>query len=175
MKRVLRRRLLLTAVVVLLVAVTGWQWRHDRARAPGTLTDLAPQAVTHITVTVPGKPPRRYVRRQAHWWRAGSPPRRVDDALMVHLAAVAAAPALQWHPAGHFDPALIGLRPPQMVLVLDGRRLAFGTMAATGPMRYVQVGRRIALIAAADTPQVPARQGIRTLSPATAGSTPADR
>ncbi|HEX7732498.1 MAG TPA: hypothetical protein VF415_07610, partial [Rhodanobacter sp.] len=65
---------------------------------------------------------------------------------MATLAAAAAAPVLQWRPAGDFDAAKIGLAPPLAVLTLDGQRLAFGAVSATGPQCYVRAGGRVALV-----------------------------
>jgi hypothetical protein len=46
-------------------------------------------------------------------------------------------------------------------LELDGRSLDFGTTAVTGPLRYVRVGARIALVPLRYTPRPAAQDAER--------------
>jgi hypothetical protein len=165
MKRTRRQALWLLLGVVALAALAVWQWRADRAAAPGTLLALDPQSVSRVELTLHGQPPRSFEKRDGHWGAMAPTPRRTDDGRLVDIAAIAAAPVRRWRAAADFDAGKIGLDPPALVLQLDGRHIAYGAMAAFGPQRYVRVGDRIALI--------PAQYAPRPLEPprATTGAT----
>jgi hypothetical protein len=156
MKRASRQRLLLLFVATLLLAVAGWQLRHDARHAPGTLLALDPATINHITLALPGAPTMHYERRGGHWWRLDGTPARAIDGRLNELAGTAAAGVLGWRPASDFDPARIGLAPPRAVLSLDGQTLEFGETSVTGPQRYVRVGQRVALVAERYMPRSPA-------------------
>jgi hypothetical protein len=153
MKRAARSRLLLLLGVAVLIALALWQWQRDERTAPGTLLALDPAAITAVTLQLGDAPAVHYAKRDGHWWRADG--QRVDDRYLDGLTAAAAAPVLQWRAASDFDAAKIGLASPQAVLSLDGQRLAFGAMSATGPQCYVQVGARVALVSLRFMPQAP--------------------
>jgi hypothetical protein len=156
MKRAARQRLGLLLGVAVLMALALWQWHRDREGAPGTLLALDPATVTHVELQTGTTPPRHYVRRDGHWWREdGGAATRADDNRVAALAAIATAPVEHWRAASDFDPAKIGLAPPQAVLTLDGRTLRFGASAALGHRCYVQVGTRIALVSLRYMPQPP--------------------
>ncbi|WP_049623747.1 hypothetical protein [Frateuria defendens] len=146
MKRATRQRLGLLIGVAALLGLAGWQWQHDSAAAPGALLDLDPAAISRVAVQLGHGPAEDYLRRDGHWWRADAPAVRADDGRLDELAATARAPVLAWRAAADFDPAKIGLAPPQATLRLDGRELTFGETAVTGPQRYVRVGDRVALV-----------------------------
>ncbi|WP_426662079.1 hypothetical protein [Rhodanobacter aciditrophus] len=158
MKRAARARLSMLAGVAALLALALWQWQRDAHGAPGTLLALDPAAITDVTLRLGDTPAAHYAKRDGHWWRADG--NRADDRYLDRLAAAAAAPVLQWRAAADFDAAKIGLAPPQAVLSLDGRRLAFGAMSATGPQCYVQVGARVALVSLRFMPQAPAAEHV---------------
>lgn len=157
MRRATRQRLLLLVGVAALLAVAAWQWQRDDAAAPGTLLSLDPDSISQVELALQGHPAEHYVHRQGHWWQVdGGTPRRADDGRLAELARLAAAPVANWRPASDFDPKRIGLTPPNAVLTLDGHAMAFGGTSATGPMTYVRVGQRIAMVSVRDTPR-PAR------------------
>lgn len=155
MQRATRQRLAWTVAVMLLLALAAWQWRYDASAEPGSVLDLAPEQVTRIALGIGGAPPMHYERRDGHWWQTDGTPRRTDDGRLAELAATAAAPVISWRAASDFDPARIGLAPPQAVLSLDGHTLEFGATAATGAQRYVRVGPRIALLPERYSPRPP--------------------
>jgi hypothetical protein len=155
MKRTRRQALWLLLGVAALATLAVWQWRVDRAAAPGTLLALDPQSVTRVELTLHGQSPRSFEKRDGHWWAMAPTPRRTDDGRLDDIAAIAAAPVLRWRAAADFDAGKIGLDPPALVLQLDDRRIAYGAMGAFGPQRYVRVGDRIALIPAQYAPRPP--------------------
>jgi len=158
MKRAARRRLLLLLGVAALLALALWQWQRDARAAPGTLLALDPTAITQVALQLGDAHAAHYAKRGGHWWRDDG--QRADDRYLDTLAAAAAAPVLQWRAAADFDAAKIGLEPPHAVLDLDGRRLAFGAMSATGPQCYVQVGKRVALVSLRYMPQAPKQEHV---------------
>ena len=158
MKRVARSRLLLLLGVAALVALALWQWRRDERDAPGSLLALDPAAITQVTLQLGDAPATHYTKRGSHWWRDDG--RRADGRYLDSLTAVAGAPVLQWRHASDFDAAKIGLVPPKAVLTLDGLRLAFGAVSATGPQCYVQVGERVALVSLRFMPQAAEQERI---------------
>ena len=156
MKRAARRRLLLLLAVLALLALAGWQLQSDARNETGPLTPIDPAGVSHISLTLAGAPTMHYEKRDGHWWRIDGTPARANDARLGDLADTAAAHVLSWRPAGDFDPAKIGLAPPQAVLDLDGQKLEFGETSVTGPQHYVRVGQRIALVSSRYMPRSPA-------------------
>ncbi|MEW9622814.1 hypothetical protein [Rhodanobacter geophilus] len=158
MKRAARTRLLLLLGVAALLALALWQRQRDAHDAPGSLLALDPAAITQVTLQLGDAPVARYAKRDGHWWHDDG--RRADDRYLDMLTAAAAAPVLQWRAAADFDSAKIGLEPPHAVLSLDGRRLAFGAMSATGPQCYVQAGARVALVSLRYMPQAPQQEHV---------------
>lgn len=145
-------RIAWVAVLAVLGMLAAWQWRQDRAAAPGTLLQRAPATITHVRIERPGQPPQRYERRDGHWWRLGATPARADDGRLEAITALARTPVRRWRPDAGFDLRKLGLRPPQIRLYLDGQRVDYGALSPFGPLRYVHVGHRIGWIAAADSP-----------------------
>lgn len=158
MKRAIRQRLTLLLVVAVLLALAAWQMRRDAQADPGTLLALDPAKVSHITLTLPGAAVMHYEKRDGHWWRIDGTPTRATDGRLNELSSTAAAHVLSWRPIGDFDPAKIGLAPPQAILELDGHPLEFGESSVIGPQHYVRVGQRIALISTRYMPRSPAIQ-----------------
>jgi hypothetical protein len=154
-----RQRWIVLGIAASLLALAAAQYLHDRRQAPGTLLALDPAAITAVTLTLPGHPPQSYRRRDGHWWQADG--RRADDGRLQELAGIAQAPVIGWRPAADFDAAKIGLAPPVVRLQLDGLSLDFGTTAVTGPLRYVRVGARIALVPLRYTPRPAAQDAQR--------------
>ncbi|MDI3262515.1 MAG: hypothetical protein QJR11_06870 [Fulvimonas sp.] len=165
MNRTLRRRLGLFAATGVLVALATWQWQHDRARRPAQLLDLEPTAVRRIDIRFAGGTAHHCERRRDRWSCTGDSTAPPDEGWLDDLAALAATPVTDWHPASAFDPRKLGLAPPAIVVRLDDHRLEYGDEAATGPFRFVRVdGARIALVPLAATPR-PARQAARVAGP----------
>ena len=156
MRRKSRQRLLLLLGVTALLGWALWQRGQDLRAAPGTLLALDPATITQVELRLRHGPAEHYRKHDGHWWRTDGTPARADDGRLDELTAIAQAPVLDWRVAAAFDPAKIGLAPPLAVLRLDGRTLAFGETAVTGPLRYVRVGARIARVSVRYTPR-PAR------------------
>jgi len=156
MRRAARQRLWLLLGVAVLLALALWQWRVDRARAPGSLLGLDPASITQVSLRLGHAAAVDYIRRGGHWRRVdGDASVRVDDARLDALAAIAAAPVEHWRPLADFDPAKVGLATPRAVLQLDGHTLRFGGVAAIGHRCYVQRGTRVGLVSLRYMPQAP--------------------
>jgi hypothetical protein len=159
MRRAARQRWILPGIALVLLALAAVQYLHDRRQAPGTLLDLDPAAITSVTLTLSGQPPERYRRHDGHWWQPDG--QRADDGRLQELTEIAQAPVISWRPAADFDAAKIGLAPPVARLTLDDEAVDFGTTAVTGPLRYVRVGARIALVPLRYTPRPATRDAER--------------
>jgi len=159
MRRKARQRWIALGIASALLVLAGVQYLHDRRDAPGTLLERDPAAVTSVKLTLPGQPPESYRRHDGHWWQADG--QRADDGRLQELTEIAQAPVIGWRPAADFDPAKIGLAPPIAKLELDGQTLDFGTTAVTGPLRYVRVGARVALVPLRYTPRPATRDAER--------------
>jgi hypothetical protein len=159
MRRKARQRWIVAGIALALLVLAAVQYRHDQRLAPGTLLDLEPQAITVVTLALPGQPPETYRRHDGQWWQADG--RRADGGRLQELTEIARAPVVSWRPAADFDAAKIGLAPPVAQLTLDGRALDFGTTAVTGPLRYVRVGQRVALVPLRYTPRPATRDAER--------------
>jgi hypothetical protein len=153
------RRWIAPGVALALLALAAAQYLHDRRQAPGTLLALDPASVASVTLTLPGQPPQSYRRRDGHWWQADG--RRADDGRLQELTDIAQAPVVSWRSASEFDASKIGLTPPVARLTLDDHALEFGATAVTGPLRYVRVGARIALVPLRYTPRPATRDAER--------------
>ena len=154
-RRATRQRVSLLVIVLALLALAGWQWRHDARNAPGSVLALAPEHISAIALTLGDMPTMHYEKRGGHWWRVDGTPTPADDGRLAELANTAAAPVMSWRAASEFNPAKIGLHPPQAILRLDGQTLEFGETVVTGAQRYVRVGPRIALVPARFSPRPP--------------------
>jgi hypothetical protein len=159
MRRQARRRWITAGVALVLLALAAAQYLHDRRQAAGTLLALDPGSIGTVTLTLPGQPAQTYRRHDGHWWQADGA--RADDGRLQELTEIAQAPVVGWRPATDFDAAKIGLAPPLAQLKLDDRSLDFGTTAVTGPLRYVRVGARIALVPLRYTPRPATRDAER--------------
>lgn len=159
MRRKARQRGIVLAAALVLVALAAVQYAHDRRQATGTLLARDPATIARVTLALPGQPPENYRRHDGHWWRADG--HRADDGRLQELTGIAQAPVVSWRPAADFDAAKIGLAPPVARLKLDDQSLDFGTTAVTGPLRYVRVGARIALVPLRYTPRPAARAAER--------------
>jgi hypothetical protein len=162
MKRATRRQLwLLVAVAVLLVAA-WWQLRSDQLAAPGTLLTIKPDAITRVDLQIGNTPAEHYVKRGEHWWQVDkTTSRRADDMRLGELVRIAAAPVQNWQQANSYDPAKIGLSPPQAKLDLDGQTINFGSMTAIGQNAYVQVGERVGIVSLRYMPRSAQSQNIK--------------
>ena len=93
MRRAARHRLWLLLGVAAVLALALWQWRNDRARAPGRLLGLDPASITQVRLQFGQAAATDYVRHDGHWRRSDSGvSTHVDDARLDALAAIAAAP-----------------------------------------------------------------------------------
>lgn len=155
MRRATGQRLSLLVGVLVVLALAAWQWQHDAHKAAGSLLPLAPDSITHIALALGATPAMHYEKRDGHWWRVDGTPAAADDGRLAELASTAAAPVMSWRAASDFDPAKIGLQPPQAILRLDGQTLEFGETAVTGAQRYVRVGKRVALVPLRFSPRPP--------------------
>jgi hypothetical protein len=162
MKRAARRQLGLLAAVIVLVAAAWWQLRSDQLAAPGTLLAIKPDAITRVDLQVGNAPAEHYAKRDGHWWRVdGSASNRADDLRLGELIRVATAPVQNWESVNSYDPAKIGLSPPQATLDLDGQSVQFGGMTAIGQNAYVQVGDRIGIVSLRYMPRSAQSQNIK--------------
>lgn len=162
MKRVVRRQLWLLAAVVVLLAGAWWQLRSDQLSAPGTLLPLKPEAITRVDLQVGNAPSEHYVKHDGHWWLVDqTTPTRADDLRLGELVRIAAAAVQNWESSTSYDPAKIGLSPPQAKLELDGQTLLFGGMTALGQRGYVQVGERVGTISLRYMPRSALSQTIK--------------
>lgn len=154
MRRAQRRLGWLLAGAAVLVALAAWQWHRERAAA--TLLPLDPASISRIDITWKGQPTRHYVKRDGQWYLTGASAHRVDDAYPARLVKLAATPVLEWRKASAMHLDAIGLTAPPVIVQLDGHALAYGTLAAFGPQRFVRVGGRIAVIPASYSPRASA-------------------
>ncbi|RDS84359.1 hypothetical protein [Dyella psychrodurans] len=146
MKRAARQQLWFAVAVLVLLTAAWWQLRSDRMSAPGTLLSIDPDAITRVNLQI-GNASEHYVKRDGHWWRTDqATSTRADDLRLGELTRIAAAPVQSWQRADSYEPAKIGLSPPQAKLNLDGQTLLFGGMTAIGQSCYVQAGQRVGIV-----------------------------
>jgi hypothetical protein len=154
MRRVVRQRLVLVAIVVALGGAVGWQVHSDNHEAgEHRLLPLA-KTVDDLQVVFRGAAPLHFVKHDGHW-RDASTQAPVDDGWVDEMAALGATPVREWRSAGEFEADKIGLSPPAAMLTLDGRRVEYGDLAAVGQQRYVRVDNRIGFIPDGAMPRAP--------------------
>jgi len=154
MRRALRTRLLLLTAVIALVAIVLWLGARDERAAPLTLTDLDPDSITRIELTISRQPAQVFEKSGGHWWRIAPSRMRGNDEHLQRLAKLALTPVARWAKAGTFDPARVGLAQPAATLVLDGVQLRYGALSALDDLRYVAIGDRVALVPQQDSPEI---------------------
>ncbi len=154
MKRAVRNRLLLLCAVIVLVAVVLWLGLRDERRAPLALTELDPDSVARIELTIAQGTPQVFEKRDGHWWRTAPTKTRGNDERVQRLANLAATPVARWVNADDFDPAKIGLTQPAATLVLDNVTLRYGALSALDELRYVQINGRVALVSRQYSPEI---------------------
>ena len=154
MKRAARNRLWLFAAVIALVAILAWLGARDERGAPLTLTDLDPDAITRIELTISQQVPQVFEKSGGHWWRVSPTRARGNDEHLQRLAKLAMTPVARWANSGEFDPAKVGLAQPAATLVLDGVQLRYGALSALDNLRYVGIGDRVALVPQQDSPEI---------------------
>ena len=142
------------AAVVALLAIVLWLGARDQRAAPLTLTDLDPDSITRIELTISQQPAQVFEKSGGHWWRVSPSRTRGNDEHLQRLAKLALTPVARWAKADAFDPAKIGLSQPAATLVLDGVRLRYGALSALDNLRYVAVGDRVALVPQQDSPEI---------------------
>ncbi|MBL8300484.1 MAG: hypothetical protein JNN30_19270 [Rhodanobacteraceae bacterium] len=145
MRRHRRQNLLLAAALGVLVVITWLVVAREQAGL-ARLTTLDPAQITSLRVSAGATAARRFERRDGRWWMSEpySLPAHADA--VARLVAIASAPTRSRHARDRFDPARIGLSPPQALLELDALRLEFGTTEAIHGDRYVRTADDIALM-----------------------------
>jgi hypothetical protein len=162
MKRAARRQLWLLAAVIAVMGAAWWQLRSDQLAAPGTLLPINPDAITRVDLQMGNAAAEHYVKRNGHWWHVdASTSTPADDLRLRELARIAAAPVQSWDRADSYDPAKIGLSPPQARLDLDGQSIRFGGMTAIGQNAYAQVGDRVGIVSLRFMPRSAQSQNIK--------------
>ncbi len=154
MKRALRNRLLLLCAVIALAALVLWFGWRDQQRAPLALTELDPDSISRVELTIAQGTPQVFEKRDGHWWRTAPSKMRGNDERVQRLANLAATPVARWVRGNEFDPKKIGLTQPAATLLLDGVRLRYGALSALDELRYVQVGDRVALVQRQYSPDI---------------------
>lgn len=154
MKRAARRRLVLLCAVIALIAIVLWLGARDERSAPLTLTDLDPDSITRIELTISQQAPQVFEKSGGHWWRISPSRMRGNDEHLQRLAKLALTPVARWTKSDAFDPARVGLAQPAATLVLDGVQLRYGALSALDNLRYVAVGDRVALVPQQDSPEI---------------------
>lgn len=154
MKRAARNRLILLCAVIALVALVLWLGARDQRAAPLTLTDLDPDSITRIELTISQQPTQVFEKSGGHWWRIAPTRKRGNDEHLQRLAKLALTPVARWANADAFDPAKVGLAQPAATLVLEGVQLRYGALSALDNLRYVSVGDRVALVPQQDSPEI---------------------
>ena len=154
MKRALRNRLWLLGAVIALIAIVLWLGARDQRAAPLTLTDLDPDSIARIELTISQQPAQVFEKSGGHWWRVKPSRMRGNDEHLQRLAKLALTPVARWAKADEFDPAKVGLTQPAATLMLDGVQLRYGALSALDNLRYVGIGNRVALVPQQDSPEI---------------------
>ncbi len=102
------------------------RWRAgsgNATRATHTAADRAGAgSISRIALRSAARPPCITKSATATGGSTDGAAARADDGRLAELADTAAAPVLSWRPASDFEPAKIGLTPPQAVLAWTAKR-----------------------------------------------------
>ncbi len=155
MRKATRNSVFLAVTVVLLGAGIYVELAREATLAPQPLTAVELAAVRRVEVRCTGCRTRRFARDE-HGWRMLEPYALPADAeVLERLLAIAHAPVQERHPLRDYDPVKLGLRPPQITLMLDDLVIDVGGEDPIDHDRYIRVGEEML--------RVPDRFGARLL------------
>jgi hypothetical protein len=132
-------RWLTNVALAILLVMLGLMIRAElqRAHVIPTLTDLTATDLYRVQITRQGEPTLSLIQT-ALGWRLETPFQvDADNGRVAQLLAVLEAPVERSFPSASVDLRELGLSPPRLRLLLDGRELQFGNTDPIGQMRYV--------------------------------------
>jgi Domain of unknown function (DUF4340) len=137
---------LLTVVLLALLAVAFYEPGKPEKPAAEKITQLDPGAIQQLRIQSPGRAPL-LLKKQAGEWRMQSPfAMSANQGRIQLLLRVAQAKSIASYAMSGVDANQLQLDAPMLSLTLDDVLLRFGTTAAMGGSRYVQVGNAVHLI-----------------------------
>ena len=142
MKRARLNVLLLVGVVAL--AAFGW-FTREQPEPERPLTSLTMEEIDRIRIEHPERPAIA-LQRVADGWMLTEPVQAVADAFEVNALLNLAALPMRRQLQGGFDPAELGLDPPEFVITLNDLSLQFGDTDPISAQRFMQAGEMAALV-----------------------------
>ncbi|MEO8673318.1 MAG: DUF4340 domain-containing protein [Tahibacter sp.] len=146
MKRVNRTNVMLLAMVLLLCAGVVAELQREEWLLSKPLTALKNQHIHSIVVSCADCRARRFEMLQGRWWMREPYAMAANPESIARLLAIAQAPVRKRRAATEFDPAKLGLSPPQALLSFGDVRIEFGGTDAINGDRYVRLHDEIALV-----------------------------
>ncbi len=148
MGRIARTNLVLAGVVAVLGVLVWRQIDGEVAsREPPLGGSLDASSVDRVAVRCAPPCRERTFERSKGRWRMTTPyAMDADDAAVARLVAIAASPVRSRRPLADFDPARIGLAPPQVTLELAALHFDVGLTDALRGDRYVRFEDTVAMV-----------------------------
>jgi uncharacterized protein DUF4340 len=140
MRKTTRSILLLIVVVTVLAAAVAAEIAHERASLPMPLTALDPTMIHRIEIRCAACTTRRFERDSTGWQMLEPYAQPANPEAVMHLIAIARASVRNRQSLHDYDPAKLGLAPPQITLTLDSVTIDFGNEDPIEHDRYVRIG-----------------------------------
>lgn len=143
MRRSTRSLLILAVAAIALGTAVYVELARERGLAPQPLTALDPANVAHLEIHCTSCATRVFERVDGTWRMREPHAAAADPAAMKRLLAVLRAPVRTRAPIANYDPAKLGLDPPQMTVIADAVRIDIGNEDPIDHDRYVRVGAEL--------------------------------
>jgi hypothetical protein len=149
METVLRRRWILNAALVALVAglLLVLLWKPGQSPPPPPLTGLEPEDVTHIVLRQRGQPEMELAKENTGWRLVRPVAGRVNRRTVDQLLRLAHAPVLA-RLSENRNPAEFGLAPARATVRLDDTEIDIGGLHPVKGQIYARHGGQILLVPA---------------------------
>ena len=140
MRKSTRNVLLLAIAVAALGAAVYAELARERALAAQPLTALDPAGVRHVEIRCRDCQTRRFERDGAGWRMLEPYTQPANADSVARLLAVVRAPVRTRAKFADYDPAKLGLAPPQFTLTFDQVTIDIGGEDPIEHDRYVRLG-----------------------------------
>lgn len=140
MRKATRNTLLLALAVVALGAAVYAQLAHERSQMPQALTQLDTRRVRRLEIHCAQCTTRVFERRGDAWQMRQPLDAPADPDAVQRLLGLAHATVRVRAPLANYDPAKLGLAPPQFTVVIDATRVEIGDEDPIDHDRYVRIG-----------------------------------
>jgi hypothetical protein len=140
MRRSTRNLLILAIAVAVLGVAVYAELARERGLAPPPVTALDPATVTHLEIRCQSCTTRVFERVDGAWHMRAPHDAAANPEAVSRLLAVLRVPVRTRAKMAGYDPAKLGLDPPQITVVADAVHIDIGGEDPIDHDRYVRLG-----------------------------------